>query len=382
MPTISDYYAKLRTRYRKPKIKIELLHREDESIYRSITTDLINSSGALTISNQNGLRRHLDLSLVNLDGEYLPDIDGLWVGGKIKLWLGEEIDGEDLWFPQGVFVLTNPDAESYRSSRILRLKAVDKFGLLDGTVGGETNSTYIVPVGSNVYTVLRELLNGTSTSDLPVDIKTPILDQQYAAEVTPYTLRKEVGDVLGNVLLELQGMLSANVFYNVNGEIVFERDSSDDIKGSLWDFSTDEFNYLGATRTYKFDEVYNAVRVIGDNIDGNLALYEAQNTNLASPTSIQNLGFQRTWVIEDPVINTDTLAEDRANYELKRVTALYSDISLSAIPMYHLDVDHVITLTDSGLGLNRDRFLINEITIPLSTGGQMTISASKTEELI
>jgi len=382
MPTISDYYAKLRTRYRKPKIKIELLHREDESIYRSITTDLINSSGALTISNQNGLRRHLDLSLVNLDGEYLPDIDGLWVGGKIKLWLGEEIDGEDLWFPQGVFVLTNPDAESYRSSRILRLKAVDKFGLLDGTVGGETNSTYIVPVGSNVYTVLRELLNGTSTSDLPVDIKTPILDQQYAAEVTPYTLRKEVGDVLGNVLLELQGMLSANVFYNVNGEIVFERDSSDDIKGSLWDFSTDEFNYLGATRTYKFDEVYNAVRVIGDNIDGNLALYEAQNTNLASPTSIQNLGFQRTWVIEDPVINTDTLAEDRANYELKRVTALYSDISLSSIPMYHLDVDHVITLTDSGLGLNRDRFLINEITIPLSTGGQMTISASKTEELI
>jgi hypothetical protein len=164
--------------------------------------------------------------------------------------------------------------------------------------------------------------------------------------------------------------------------MVFEQDWADDTKGSLWDFSTSEFNYLGATRTYRFDEVYNAVRVIGDNINGNLALYEAQNTNLASPTSIPNLGYQRTLIIEDSVINTDALAEARANYELKRVTSLYSDVNISCIPMYHLDVDHVITLTDSALGFNRARLLIKELTIPLSTNGQMTISACVTEELI
>jgi hypothetical protein len=382
MATISDYYAKLRTRYRKPKIKVELLHREDESVYQSITSDLINASGSLRISNVNGLRRYLDLTLKNTGGDYLPDIDGLWLGGKIKLWLGEEINGEDYWIPQGVFVLNNPDAESYIGSKVLRIKAIDKFGMLDGTVGGELNSTYIVPVSSNIYTVLRELLNGTSTNDLPTDIRSPVLDQIYASEVTPYTLRKEVEDVLGNVIIELQGMLSANVFYNVNGEMVFERDSDDSTKGSLWDFSTEEFNYLGATRTYKFNEVYNAVRVIGDNVDGDIALYEAQNINLVSPTSIQNLGYQRTFIINDPIINTDALAEDRANYELKRKTALYSDISLTVIPMYHLDVDNVITLTDASLGLNRDRFLINDITIPLTIGGQMTIQASKTEELV
>jgi len=382
MPTINDYYTKLRTQYRKPKIKVELLHREDESVYRSITTDLINASGSLRISNVNGLRRQLDLTLNNTSGDYLPNIEGLWLGSKIKLWLGEEINGEDFWLPQGVFVLNNPDAESYISSKTLRIKAVDKFGMLDGTVGGELNSTYIVPVGSNIYTVLRELLNGTSTSDLPTDIRIPVLDQAYASEVTPYTLRKEVGDMMGNIIIDIQGMLSSNVYYNVNGEMVFEQDSNDDFKGSLWDFSTEEFNYLGSTVTYKFSDVYNAVRVIGDNVDGNIALYEAQNTNLASPTSIQNLGYQRTLVIEDSVINTDALAEARANYELKRKTALYSEISLTAIPMYHLDVDNVITLTDASLGLNRDRFLINELTIPLGIGGQMTIHASKTEELI
>lgn len=382
MATINDYFSKLRTRYRHPKIKLELLHREDESVYKSITSDLVNASGSLRISFENGLRRHLDLTLKNTSGEYLPDIDGLWIGSKIKLWLGEEINGEDFWFPQGVFVLNNPDAESYLSSKLLRIKAVDKFGMLDGTVGGELNSTMIIPVDSNIYAVLREILNGTSTQDLPVDIKTPVLDQAFINEVTPYTLRKEVGDVLASVILELQGMLSANVYYNVNGEMVFEQDYNDDTKGSLWDFSVSEFNYLGATRTYRFDEVYNAVRVIGDNVDGDLALYEARNENLASPTSIPNLGYQRTLLIEDSVINTDALAEARAKYELKRVTALYSDISINAVPMYHLDVDHVITVTDPALGLNRTRLLIKDITIPLSHEGQMNIVASVTEELV
>jgi hypothetical protein len=87
-------------------------------------------------------------------------------------------------------------------------------------------------------------------------------------------------------------------------------------------------------------------------------------------------------IIEDSVINTDALAEDRANYELKRVTALYSDVNITCVPMYHLDVDHVITLTDAALGFNRARLLIKELTIPLSTHGQMTISACVTEELI
>jgi len=379
---ISDYYAKLHTRYRNPKIKVELLHREDESVYKSITSDLINTSGSLRISNVNGLRRYLDLTMNNTSGEYLPDIDGFWLGSKIKLWLGEEINGEDFWLPQGVFVLNNPDAESYISSKMLRIKAVDKFGMLDGTVGGELNSAYIVPVDSNIYSVLRELLNGTSTVDMPTDIKLPVLDQLYSGEVTPYTLRKEVGDVLANVILELQGMLSSNVFYNVNGEMVFERDHNDSTKGSLWDFATDEHNYLGATRTYRFDEVYNAVRVIGDNIDGDLALFEAKNENLASPTSIPNLGYQRTLIIEDPIINTDALAEARAYYELKRVTALYSDVSINTVPMYHLDADHVITVTDPAIGLNRTRLLIKEITIPLSTQGQMNISACVSEELV
>lgn len=381
MPTIQDYYKILNTQSRIPKVRVELLHREDESVYKSITSDLVNTSGSLTIHNTNGTRRHLDLTIQNIDGENLPDIDGFWLGSKIKLWLGEEINGEDFWLPQGVFVLKNPEAESRTNSKTLHISAIDKFGVLDGQVGGEINSTYIVPVGSNIYTVLRELLNGTSTVNLPTDIKIPVLDQHYASEVTPYTIRKEIGDLIGNVFLELQGMLSANVFYNVNGEMVFEQDSNDDTKGSLWDFGTEEFNYLGATRTYRFDEVYNAVLVIGDNIDGNLAFFEARNENPASPTSIQNVGYQRTFVIEDSVINTDALAEDRANYELKRMTALYSDISLSCVPMYHLDVDNVITLTDPSLGLNRDRFLINEIVLPFTQDGQMTIQASKTSEL-
>ena len=49
--------------------------------------------------------------------------------------------------------------------------------------------------------------------------------------------------------------------------------------------------------------------------------------------------------------------------------------------MFHLNSDAIITLTDSKLGLNKERFLINDINLQLNSNGTLSINAVKSKEI-
>lgn len=375
--TFQDYLNILQTNIRTPKIKVQFLRFTDETPYSEITGDILNSSGNLTINNQNGVRRAIDLTLSNVSGNYIPSPDTLWLGQKFKVYMGlQNNSGETYWISQGVFVTDNP---TVMSNYTVSLKGTDKFALLDGTLGGEIDGIYQITLGSNIYTVLKSIL---SDNNIIQDQITPILDILYKDDITPYTIEKETGATLGEIVLELAALVSANVYYNADGKLVFEQDFNDTVKSSLWDFSANEFNYINSSQTFKFNEVFNAVLVIGDNINGQIFDYQAINNNLQSPTSVPNLGFKRIKVINDSNINTEQRAEDRAKYELKRVMIMQSEFNVDSVPIYHLDVDKIITLTDGGLQLNKERILIDSISIPLSPSGRMSIKAVKSIDLL
>ena len=376
---IQDYLNALENNVRKPIIKIEFLRYDDETPYAEITGDLINGSGNLTVNNVNGVRRAVDFSLINVSGDYIPSPDTIWLRQKIKLYLGLNIDDSDFFIEQGVFVLDDPASISNFSEKRLDIKAIDKFSLLDGSLGGEIDANYIIPAGTNILSAIKAVLQPSTDAlkEVVYDPILPVLDIAFASITTPYSIEKSAGDTMGDIIIELAEMVSANVYYNEHGQLVFEQDFKDNIKGSLYDFSTEEFNYGGSTITYKFNKVYNAVKVIGDNVNGATYTATVENNNLQSPTSIPNVKFMRIKVITDTNIYSNALAQTRAEYELKRLTNLLNEISITSVPMYHLDVDKVITLTDSSQGLDRYRYLINSISIPLSTGGSMTVTCAR-----
>ena len=302
---------------------------------------------------------------------------GSYVTYKIPIY-------ETFYLPQGIFVLRNPQITSENSYSTINISGIDKFSLLDGQLGGNLESTYIIDVGSNINTAIRSILSKTidENAQFPIDAKVPILQNLIApTDITPYTIRKELGGKFADILLELNGMVSRNMYYNPLGHFVFEEDFDDAIKGSVWNFTQDEFLYLGSTHEYKFEDLYNKVIVVSDNVDGGLYVATATNTNPASKTNINAIGVKIAEPIVDNVIYTQDLAQIRANYELKRLNAMQSAISLRSVPMFHLDVDKVITLTDDRLGLNQERFLLQDINIPLGFGQEMTVSAVKTIDL-
>ena len=57
------------------KIRVQFLRSEDESVREDVTSLVENASGSINIQRANGIRRTCDITLFNLDGEYIPNID-------------------------------------------------------------------------------------------------------------------------------------------------------------------------------------------------------------------------------------------------------------------------------------------------------------------
>lgn len=374
--SIQDYINYLQTFTRlEPRVRVQFL-RQDETVESEITADVLG--GSLTINRANGVRRAVSVEFANINGQFNPDIDGVWVNRKFKLFLGYRINGEDFLLPQGVFVMTNPKYNSSPNSTRATLNGVDKFSLLDGKNGGYLNNVYIINAGTNPNTAIRALLN-VYDDDVP-----PVLDP--ITTNTPYDIRKNYDDTAKSVLDELQFMTSRNIFYDEEGRLTFRRDVDDNQKGSLFDFDDNSsgslrYGYLGSEREADFSKVYNVVKVIGDNINGSIVSAEARDTNPLSSTNVNRIGEKPHKPITQSIIQTTQQAQDLADYILKRSIVLNNLVTITCIPMFHLDVDEIITLTDRQHGFERQRFLINSLSIPLTVGGTMSISAVSADEI-
>lgn len=373
MATFQDYLAEIEKPIRESLTKVVFLRADETPLFE--VTNEISTDGSLNIQNKNGVRRSVGFGLDNFNQQFFPELDSpIWLGKKFKLYMGYRIDGEDFYLPQGVFVMDDPMVES--ETNTVQINAVDKFGLLDGSLGGELDSIFIINAGVTVNTAVRSVML------LSNDTKPIIIDSTVASQTLPYQIIKETGDTLGSILEELALAFSCNVYYNEDGSLVFEKDISDAIKGSLYDFIVEdnEVNYAGGNTRHKFREVYNACLVIGDNINGSIATGEVLNNDLLSDTSIPNIGYKRTLVIYDDIIYNSSLAIERAKYELKRAMTVGTEGSLTSVQMYHFDVDRVITITNERLNFDHKRTLINSISIPFNMS-EMSLQLVDTFEI-
>lgn len=376
MANFQDYINTLNSGTYKRKIKIELL-RPDETIREEITTLISSASGNLSVKRNNGVRRGCNFEIINLDNKYIPNPENFYIHQKFILSLGLEMpDGTDFFLPQGVFLIDNPSVSSVFSESLISISGVDKFSLLNGDLGGEIGFTHIINIGTDVSQAIKSVLT------LSGDTKQPIIDISLIGKTVPYTMTYQSTDTLGKIIIDLAQLYACSCFYNELGQLEITKDMDDDIKSSLWDFTTSQFVYQGATNIFNWSEMYNSCRVIGSNVDGVDVSYKTQNLNLLSPTSIPNLNnFERIFVYQTDTISTDQQCIDLSEYILKRKTAVQNSVQINSLAMYHLNPDNIITLTDEKLGLDKERFLINDFTLQLTSNGTLSINAVKSKEI-
>ena len=177
-------------------------------------------------------------------------------------------------------------------------------------------------------------------------------------------------------------MLAGCIYYDSVGRLNIEPNEDDLLdknKEIVYNFTQNNCEILGKSREYQFSNVYNDVLCVGATINGYMAKGRATNTNIKSDLCVQRIG-KKTKVFEDTNYYSDELCQDWANYLLRRNTILQSSLNISTIPMYHLDVNKLITITNEKNHLEQEKFLINSLSIPLGIG-QMTMSVISVDEL-
>lgn len=350
----------------------------DETIdYEIPQSDIIINSGNFTENYQNGQRKSVNINLVNIDGKYTPNINTIWVHNKFRLDVGLEFDGQVCWFPRGIYILGNPTASHADSDKQVTLTLVDKFAVLEGKQG-TLEATYEIPVDSDIKKAIMGILTLDNGSGYPIDLKPIIYDRAFEGLKMPYTLSKDAGNTLGEMLLEIGTILNAEVYYNSQGNLCFisiNETTLDTQKAILWDYADTDRDYHGASASYDFENAINEVQVVGDNINNEIFSAYAQNTNPASPLCIARIG-RRIEYINDSNIYSDSLAQQRADYELRKFGILKTTINITVSFNPLLFVNNLVNITDSYYGLERDRCLIQSISYTLGDQCEMTLSCS------
>ena len=419
----ADYVAALKTNsITRYLLRIELLTYYETAI-GDITKELcIDAQGQININYQQMTRRSCSLTIANVDQKYVPSPNNpIWYQRKFKLWIGvEDGHGDIYWWSQGVYYVQSATGNAHS----LSIEAVDKGGALDGTLKTNMAETqYIVETGSSVANIVRDTLGlniGNNeeilqsaiygAANLPIDPIVPLIDLTYNKQTIEADISIDANSYLGDLLVSLADSYGADIYYDRQGHLRLE--SLADIfyidgyrrLGHQWDFIDLSSNYSDANYEYNFDGV-NAVTVytnlsadvlaianaqteaktgeINPDVDdikvANVS-YTAYNTNPRSPLQIGAVGIRRMQNQEIDYIDTSQsdMQERCKQYAvmlLQKESLRGMNISFSCPIIPHLDVNKTIGLTDEYQGIDNGTFVIQSITIPLSSNS-MKISAT------
>ena len=361
----------------RARFRLFVLNPDETINYEVPEEDIELNSGNFTENYQNGQRKSVNINLINTEGKYTPSINTIWVHDKFRFDVGVEFDGMVYWFPRGIYILGNPTSIHQDSDKQVSLTLVDKFALLEGKAG-TLEATYEIPVESDIEKAIIGILTLDNGSGYPIDLKPIIYDRTFKGLKMPYTLSKDAGSTLGEMLLEIGTILNAEVYYNSQGNLCFvsiNETTLDVQKASLWDYTDTERDYFNANANYDFENAVNEIQVVGDNINNEIFSAMAQNKNPVSPLCIQRIG-RRIEYINDSNIYSDDLAQQRADYELRKFGILKTTMNINVAFNPLLFVNNLINITDSYYGLDRERFLIQSISYTIGNECQMTVSCS------
>lgn len=380
--SISDIKQILQRSIVRPRFRIHILN-EDETVREIIPNQNIIKGGNYSENYQNGQRRTLNFSLQNAEKLYLPSINQFWAGTKFSLEVGIELDNKNIiWFKKGIYSLLSANPTHSPGVKTVAFELGDKFAILQGKEGTfDTSVTF--PAGTLIEDVIRDLLLYDKGNGEVLDPKPFIYHSSFKGKTLQATITKEAGGTIGEVLLEIADMISAEVFYNTEGYLTWEPkvESMNDIdKPIIYDLFVNKGEVNTEDFSLDFGEIVNKIMVVGGTINGKTCRATALNDNASSPLCYQRIGY-RTTLINDSNITSDSLAQERADYELRQVSILRTTNSVPTFFNPLMTVNNLITITDNYFELKQTKFLIQGVSFSLDYNNSVTLSCSNVENL-
>lgn len=324
----------------------------NENVIGEATLDVIKGDVNFDATNNN--RRSCNITLKNLNGEYVPSpTSKMWINNKFRLKAGYEYnDGQRLLYNQGIYVLGNPSLFSSPLQKEITIQGLDKWVLLDGTVQGKLKNKLIIEVDTRVDTAIKMLI-----TDIAGETKF-IIDT--CDILLPYTIEKEKGTPITDVINEIANIVSYEVFYNNEGYFIFRKALTSQDYNSIapsWYYTTEGL-YLESTRDINWNDVRNSIKVIGMTKSDGITIEAIAQDLSGSEFSIDKIG-ERFELIEDDNIPTVELAQERADWELLQRIMVSEEVKSNIVPNFSHTVGDVINVIDNNNGTEGNYYIQN-----------------------
>ena len=358
---------------------------QDGTIKEQIPQEDILMGGSYSENYQNGQRRSLSFTLINDTGKYTPGINSIWANTLVSLEVGLEVPEINgiIWFQKGIFSANSVKPSHSQTNQTVAVDCGDKFSILEGKMGALTD-TVEIPYGSNIEDIINDILKNARGDGFPLDSAPILYHSSFKDKVTPLTISETSGSSWGAILLQLAEVLSAEIFYNAQGRLTIVpivEVTSDGDKPVLFDYIDKDGDFVNDDFSFNMNDFVNKIVVIGANINGHTVMAEAVNNDASSPLSYQKIGYRTAAPINDSNITNDFLAQERADYELRKVLIAKTTISSNVFLNPILSVNNLITYTDSFYSFERERLLLQSISFSLDYSGLMSINSSNIKNL-
>ena len=348
--------------------------------------------------------------LGNRDMAFDYAVNKLWFGQRVRISMGMTLpNGEDFYFPMGIFYIENPSVLFSPSEKTATLNLTDKWAYLDGSLFGTLEAAYSVNAGTNIFSAIDSFLlmskytySAASTRSEMIDPVDAVYTTYFSGKTysasksdgsivsdiamtsTPYVITENRGSTMAAVILKLNEMLAGWIGYDAAGALRLEP-SQDDIddadKPVLYEFSPEDPVLISMTESAQVSSVYNDVTVAGQGLTDQAVWARAVNDDPASDTNINLIGRKVLTEEKADYWNTDQCAA-LARFYLKRKSVLQKSISIECGQMFHLVENRLISVkrTDKP-GSPVEKHLIQGFTVPIGETGSMSIQAVSVNDI-
>lgn len=344
--------------------------------------------GSINIDANSAIRRTCSIDMTITDNSFLIGEDrkiwlDKWVG--IEIGIKHLITGNIIWFDYGVYVINNPSVVYDISEKRLSFSGMDLMSTLDGSRGGQLGIVTKLTSGATTSDAIKTTVNslgGISLNDIYIEQNNQTL---------PYDIEKTSTDTVYSILEEIRGLyIDWEFFFDVEGRFIYRKIKNRYATNPLPNYENDiiSFNFLKEhelvvdySHNLLFDNVKNKIKVWGKLKDNGEQVYaELANTNPQSPFNINKDFGEVLYTVVDDKIFDNNQAQIRCQYELYIHNNMNERVSAIAIPLYFLNVNHLIEFNQTEIELE-GKYLIDNINFGLEPISTMSINAHKIYEV-
>ena len=283
-----DYINLCKQQVLDVRIKVELLDHYEHTI-GEVTTKVSSTSGSISVKYNQGVRRTCDITIDDINKEMLPNNENsvFFVNKKFKIYIGlykknwsksgsdgtgvyhNSQDDTIYWFSQGIFITQSCDYD--KKNGILHLSGVDKFGFFTKDLNQHTlQNTYHISADSKLGQLISDIITIDMGNGMPTDTQTPIIHTSFVNQVLPYDIEKTANETIGDILVEIATAFNADIYYDVDGHLVFEPNIIDDYnrQAPVFEFGKNDSALIDMSLDFNYGDIVNQITVTGDNSDG------------------------------------------------------------------------------------------------------------------